>query len=339
MRTAAMAVVVCVAAVVPLLFPPFTNFTLSLVMTYAVVGMGLNLLTGYSGQISIGHNVFVAVGAYTAAIMVERGHHYLLAIPVAVVISFVIGYLVGLPALRLQGLQLALVTLALAIILPSVIKRFDGITNGHAGITFALGDPPAWTGLAEDQWIYYLCLVIAVLAFVGLRRMTSGRMGRTLIAVRDYETVARSQGVRSSRIKTQAFAISGAYGGLAGVMYAYLVQYVSPDSFGLMMAISFITMIVVGGLGTTVGAVLGAFFIQYVPAWSSGIDQSAGGLSYGAALVIFMFVMPFGLVGLGRWVVRWAGGRFDKTNRPRGPRGRQARKGSIHDATLTGVSG
>ncbi|MGY1883783.1 branched-chain amino acid ABC transporter permease [Blastococcus sp. SYSU DS0753] len=304
LRTAVFSAVVAVAVLVPLYSPPYVNFDLSMVMIYAVVGMGLNLLTGFNGQISLGHSAFFATGAYIGAVLIQEGWYYLAVLPVAVVATFVMGYLFGLPALRLQGLQLALVTLALAIVTPAAIKRLDGITQGQEGINVFTAQPPEWTGLARDQWVYLLCLVAVVVAWVLTRRLATGRIGRSLVAVRDHETVARTLGVRSSRTKTTVFAISAAYAGVGGVLYVYAVQFVGPDSFGLVMAIAFISLIVVGGLGTIGGAVLGAFFITYVPEWTADVNQAAAGLVYGLSLILFMFVMPYGIAGLSRAVLR-----------------------------------
>ncbi|MGY2084026.1 branched-chain amino acid ABC transporter permease [Blastococcus sp. SYSU DS0539] len=304
LRYAVFAAVVVVAVLIPLNSPPYVNFDLSMVMIYAVVGMGLNLLTGFNGQISLGHSAFFATGAYVGAVLIQEGWHYLAVLPVAIVATFVLGYLFGMPALRLQGLQLALVTLALAIVTPAAIKRLDGITQGQEGINVFTAQPPEWTGLARDQWVYLLCLVAVVAAWILTRRLSTGRIGRSLVAVRDHETVARTLGVRSSRTKTTVFAISAAYTGVGGVLYVYAVQFVGPDSFGLVMAIAFISLIVVGGLGTLGGAVLGAFFITYVPEWTADVNQAAAGLVYGLSLILFMFVMPFGIAGLARAVLR-----------------------------------
>ncbi|WP_185995902.1 branched-chain amino acid ABC transporter permease [Nocardioides campestrisoli] len=304
LRAATFCLVAGVAALVPLYAQPYVNFDLSMVMIYAIVGMGLNLLTGFNGQISLGHSAFFATGAYVAAVMIQDGWHYLAVLPVAVVVTFVLGYLFGLPALRLQGLQLALVTLALAIVTPAAIKRLDDFTKGQEGINLYTAQPPEWTGLERDQWVYLLCLVGVLVAWLLTTRIASGRVGRSLVAVRDNETVARTLGVRSSRTKTTVFALSAAYTGVGGVLYVYVVQFVGPDSFGLVMAIAFISLIVVGGLGTISGAVFGAFFITYVPEWTADVNQAAAGMVYGLSLIVFMFVMPFGIAGLARAALR-----------------------------------
>lgn len=293
-----------VAVWLPLSQPTYANFNLSMVMVYAVAGLGLNLLTGYMGQLSLGHSAFFAVGAYTTAVLIDNGFHYLLTLPIAAVVCFCFGYVIGLPALRLRGLQLALVTLALALVVPAAIKRLDNWTHGQEGINLFTAEPPPALGIERDQWIYYLCLIVLVLAIIVTRRLTSGRIGRALVAIRNNETAVSTLGVRTSRLKTTVFAISAAYAGIAGTLYVYTVQFVGPDAFGLTLAIALISLIVVGGLGTVSGAVLGAFFIHYIPTITADINQAAAGLTYGVVLIAFMFVMPFGIVGLVRYVLK-----------------------------------
>ncbi|QYB04731.1 branched-chain amino acid ABC transporter permease [Rhodococcus sp. USK10] len=301
---ATVAAVILVTAVAPLVSAPYVNFDRSMVLVYVVVGLGLNLLTGNTGQISLGHGFFFAVGAYLSAVLVENHDvPYLLLLPVAFAVCYVIGYLFGLPALRLHGLQLALATLGLALVTPAVIKRFEHVTDGQAGINIAGAEPPAFSGLERDQWVYFLCLVVALIAFFVVRRLSTGRIGRSLIAIRDYEAVATTLGVPATRTKTTVFALSASLAGVGGVLYSFVVQYVGPEAFGLPLAIAFITMIVIGGLGTVPGVVFGAFFVQYVPQWTAEINQSAAGITYGAALIVFIFVIPYGLISVIRWVL------------------------------------
>ncbi|WP_430334388.1 branched-chain amino acid ABC transporter permease [Rhodococcus sp. ACT016] len=296
--------VVVIAAVAPLVSAPYVNFDRSMVMVYVVVGLGLNLLTGNTGQISLGHGFFFAVGAYLSAVLIQNhGVPYPVLIPLSFVVCYVVGYLFGLPALRLHGLQLALATLGLALVTPAVIKRFEHVTDGQAGINISEADAPASTGLERDQWVYYLCLVVALVAYLVVRRLSTGRIGRSLIAIRDYEAVATTLGVPATRTKTTVFALSAALAGVGGVLYSWVVQYVGPEAFGLPLAIAFITMIVIGGLGTVPGVVFGAFFVVYVPQWTAEINQSAAGMTYGGALILFIFVLPYGLISVVRWIL------------------------------------
>lgn len=297
-------VVLGIALVGPLVSAPYVNFDRSMVLVYVVVGLGLNLLTGNTGQISLGHGFFFALGAYVTAVLVEKqGVPYPLLLPIAFVVCYAVGYLFGLPALRLHGLQLALATLGLALVTPAVIKRFEHVTDGQAGINVFAAEAPGWTGLARDQWVYYLCLAVAVVAYLVVRRLATGRIGRSLIAIRDYEAVATTLGVPATRTKTTVFALSAALAGVGGVLYSFVVQYVGPEAFGLPLAIAFITMIVVGGLGTVPGVLFGAFFVVYVPQWTADINQSAAGITYGAALILFIFVLPHGVLSLVRWAL------------------------------------
>lgn len=304
MWTAALLVVVVVLAVLPLYASAFTNYMISLVFIYALAGMGLNLLTGYSGQISIGHNFFFAIGAYTAAILGHRGVDPLWAFPVAAVLCLMVGFLVGLPALRMGPLEFSIVTLALALILPAVVSRLEFITNGHSGLTLSI-KAPAWTGLYVDQYSYYWCLVLAVLGYLVFLQLCSGRVGRSLVAIRDYPAVAQSVGVRSAIVKTQVFGVSAVYAALAGVLYAFVVQFVASDSFGINMSIAFVTMIVIGGLSTSFGAIVGAIFVVLVPQVSNGLEGA--GAIYGVALIAVVFLLPTGIVGAARLVGRWVG--------------------------------
>ncbi|MDQ6526912.1 branched-chain amino acid ABC transporter permease [Nocardioides sp. LHD-245] len=287
----------------PLVSVPFANTQKSLIFSYALVGLGLNLLTGLTGQISLGHGAFFALGAYLCAVLVgNEGWFYLSAVPVAGVVGFALGYLFGRPALRLQGLALALVTLALALVTPSVIKRLDGITQGREGIILDIAEPPSFVSLDQDQWIYYVNLLILVAGFVVCERLSRGHIGRSMIGVRDNENVAMTLGIRPATVKTRVFAFSAAMAAIGGVTYAYAIQFVGPEAFGLDLAIAFITVIVVGGLTSNAGAVLGAVFIVYMPSWTQEINQSAAGIGYGVALVLCMLVLPAGLIGLVRIV-------------------------------------
>lgn len=327
LRRTTVAVVLVLAAVAPLVSAPYVNFDRSMVLVYVVVGLGLNLLTGNTGQISLGHGFFFAVGAYLSAVLIENhGLAYPVVLPLAFAVCYVGGYLFGLPALRLHGLQLALATLGLALVTPAVIKRFEHVTDGQAGINVTAAEAPASSGLDRDQWVYYLCLLVAALTYLVVRRLSTGRIGRSLIAIRDYEAVATTLGMPATRTKTTVFALSAALAGVGGVLYSFVVQYVGPEAFGLPLAIAFITMIVVGGLGTVPGVVFGAFFVVYVPQWTAELNQSAAGITYGAALILFIFVLPYGLISLVRWGLaplvacipgrRGAGGRSEGTKDP-----------------------
>lgn len=313
LRIAVVAVGAVAAVAVPLVNPSYVTLPLTLVMIWTVVGLGMNLLVGFGGQISLGHSAFFAIGAYAVAVGGEAGLGPLLPLLLAGVVPFAVGYVIGLPALRLRGLQLGLVTLAMAMATPALIRIFEPWTHGSRGIAID-GDAPAGIPLAHDQWVYYLALLIAAAAYVVTRRLSGGRLGRSFVAVRDAELVAQTLGVDIAQTKTRLFAASAAYAGVAGGLYALLLEFIGPENFGLMLSISFITLIVVGGLATTGGAVLGALFIQYVPMWTATVSPAATGAVYGVVLILFAFFVPFGLVGLlraalGRLVARLPGRR------------------------------
>lgn len=299
LRVGGAVVLVAALAIVPLVNPSYVNLTLTLAMIWMILGLGLALLVGFGGQLSLGHSAFFAIGAYAVAAGGEAGIPQPLTLILAAVLPFVVGYLIGIPALRLKGLQLGLVTLAMAMATPSLIRIFAPVTHGSRGIAID-GDPPAGVPLAHDQWVYYLALVIAVIAYIVTRRLSRGRLGRSFIAVRDAELVAQTLGVNVWQTKVRLFAASAVYAGVAGGLYALALEFVGPENFGLMLSVSFVTLVVVGGLGTVGGAVLGALFIQFVPAFTSGISPAATGAAYGIVLVLFAFFIPFGLVGLVR---------------------------------------
>jgi branched-chain amino acid transport system permease protein len=300
MKRAAWAALLVAAVALPFFFSSYRVSQFTLVLAYAVAALGLNLLLGYSGQISLGHGAFFALGAYVTAILVAKsGWPHLATVPVAAAICFVAGFAVGIPALRLHGLYLALVTLGLAVAMPQLIKRFDNLTGGTQGLSAPPPAVPGWLGfLADDQWLYLLNLAIAVVMFVLAAGIVRGRVGRALVAVRDNQIAARTFGVDLAAYKTRAFAISAAYAGVAGAMFAIAIGFVAPESFGLALSFSFLAAIVVGGLATVSGAIFGALFIEFVPVYAADVNEALAAVIYGGVLVAFMYVLPTGVVGL-----------------------------------------
>jgi branched-chain amino acid transport system permease protein len=295
-------VAVAIAALlVPFFFGPYRVEQFTLVLVYAVAALGLNLLVGYSGQISLGHGAFFALGAYTAALLIERASvPYLLTVPAAGLLCFAAGFLFGVPALRLHGLYLALVTLGLAIALPQLIKRFDGLTEGTQGLTVEQPTAPGWLGLEDDQFLYLLILVAAALMFLLAWNMTRGQLGRAVKAVRDGEIAASTLGVNLAAVKTRVFAVSAAYAGVAGALYVFAIGFVAPEAFTITVSFMFLAAIVVGGLATISGALFGALFIVFVPVYAGDVDVALTGVIYGGVLIAFMWVLPEGAAGLPR---------------------------------------
>jgi branched-chain amino acid transport system permease protein len=303
---AALLILAVAAVAVPFSFPPFRVSQFTLALVYAVAVLGLNLLVGYSGQISLGHGAFFALGAYsTAYLMARTGLPDLVGIPLAGALAFAAGLLLGIPALRLRGHYLALVTLGVAVATPQLVKRFDGLTGGTQGLSAGSPTPPAWLGLAQDQYLYMIALVTTALAMVMAANLVRGRVGRALVAIRSGEISARAAGVNLTTYKLRTFALSAMLAGIGGALYTYVVGFVAPESFTIAVSFVFLAAIVVGGLGTIAGAVFGALFIQFVPIYTSDINQALAGVLYGGVLILFMYVLPGGVVGLGHRLLGW----------------------------------
>ncbi len=302
MKRLAWTALLVAAVALPFFFSSYRVSQFTLVLSYAVAALGLNLLLGYSGQISLGHGAFFALGAYVTAILVAKsGWPHVATIPVAAAICFVAGFAVGIPALRLHGLYLALVTLGLAVAMPQLIKRFDGLTGGTQGLSAPPPAVPGWASfLADDQWLYLFNLAIAVPMFVLAAGIVRGRVGRALVAVRDNQIAAKTFGVDLAAYKTRAFAISAAYAGVAGSMFAITIGFVAPESFGFALSFSFLAAVVVGGLATVTGAIFGALFIEFVPVYAADVDEALAGVIYGGVLILFMYLLPGGVMGLAR---------------------------------------
>ncbi|MEO5723862.1 MAG: branched-chain amino acid ABC transporter permease [Ilumatobacteraceae bacterium] len=287
----------------PFAYGSYRVFQFTLVMIWAIAVMGLNLLVGYNGQISIGHNAFFAVGAYTAAILMHRYEaNLVLCLVAAALLTFLLGVAVGIPALRLRGLHLAIVTLALAMATAAILQRFESLTGGATGLRVRSLAPPEWLHLANDQYLYFIALTIAIVMFVVARALTRSAFGRAIVAIKDNQLAAEAMGVDPRVFKVLTFAISGMYAGVAGVLYVLAVNYVSPEAFPLLMSVTFLAAIAVGGLSTVQGAIIGAVFVQFVPQFASEVNASLATLIYGVILIAFMILAPRGLAGLSKRV-------------------------------------
>ncbi len=304
-QRAGLLVVLAVAVALPFGLSGFRVFQFTQVFIYAIALLGLNMLTGYNGQISLGHGAFYALGSYTTAIMIDRWDvNYALTIPVAGLICLVAGFLFGIPALRLEGLYLALATFALALAVPQILKRADTWTGGSQGIVLSKPDAPFGLPLTSDQWLYFLSLGVLLVLFVLAWNLLRGRSGRALVAIRDHHIAAEAMGVNTSLYKSLTFGVSACYTGIAGALAAIAVAFVAPDSFGIFLSLTFLVGIVVGGLASISGAIFGALFIQFVPNWAQDISKAAPWAIYGVFLILFMYVMPRGVSGFVRLV--WA---------------------------------
>ena len=295
-----LAVVLLGACALPFLVSNYRTFQFTMVLVYATALLGLNILTGYNGQISLGHGAFYAIGAYTAAILMDKaGVPYWATIPVAGAVCLVAGFLFGLPALKLDGLYLALATFALGVSLPQLLKyhHLEKITGGVQGIVIAKPDPPLGLPLSPDQWLYYFTLAVTVVMFFLAWNLLRGRIGRALVAIRDQHIAAEAMGVNNAMVKSLAFGVSAMYTGVAGALGAIAIQFVAPDSFNSFVSIVFLVGIVIGGLASISGAIYGALFIQFVPNIADEISKAAPWAIFGVFLIAFVYLMPAGIAG------------------------------------------
>jgi branched-chain amino acid transport system permease protein len=289
----------------------FQFLQLSLMIVYAVAVLGLILLTGFNGQISLGHGAFFAVGAYTAAILIDQaGWPFWATLPLAALVSFVAGYLFGLPARRLEGHYLALATFALAVAVPQILKyrHFEPVTKGVMGINVFKADPPFGLPLSIDQWMFLVVFFIAALMFWIARNLLDSRTGRALTAIRDHSMAASTMGVNVSHYKAAIFGISALYTGIAGALHGIIFEFVSPDSFRFDLSISILVGAVVGGIASLPGAVIGGVFVQVIEKYADALTKKISAavhlplelqpwLIYGIALIILMYTMPMGIAG------------------------------------------
>jgi len=282
---------------------------LTFVLIYGVVGLGLMLLAGFTGQFSIGHAAFLGTGAYTQAVLGNMGVPFPLAMAGAAALSAAVGVLVGLPALRLKGIYLGIATLAFGFIVEEVFARWEKVTGGNSGLHV---QPPQFFGwqLESGAGFYFLCLVVAVLSTLAILNLLRAPTGRAFVAIRDSEISAQSMGIHLARYKTLSFAISAALAGLGGALYAHKLSFISPDQFSILQSIDLLLLVVIGGLGSVHGAFLGAIFLITMPQlialskdWLPPVIGEAPGLQglvYGLVLIAFVLFEPLGIYG--RWL-------------------------------------
>jgi branched-chain amino acid transport system permease protein len=299
-------ILLLVACALPFLVGNYRTFQLTLVLVYAIALLGLNILTGYNGQISLGHGAFYALGAYCAAILMDKaGVPYWATIPAAGAACFVAGFLFGLPALRLEGLYLALATFALGVAMPQLLKyhHLEKWTGGVQGIVIPKPEAPLGLPLNADQWLYFFTLLVTLVMFFLGWNLLRGRVGRALVAIRDHPVAAEAKGVNNALYKSLAFGVSALYTGVAGALGAIAVQFVAPDSFNIFLSIVFLVGIVVGGLASIAGALYGALFIQFVPNIADEISKAAPWAIFGVFMIVFVYLMPTGVAGALRLLI------------------------------------
>ncbi len=293
----------------PWLLPEYWLAQLTFVLIYGIVGLGLMLLAGFTGQFSLGHAAFLGVGAYTQGVLTNVGLPFPLAMAAAAVLAAAVGVVVGLPALRVKGIYLGIATLAFGFIVEEVFARWEGLTGGNAGMHVKAPAILGWS-IESAEGFYFICLVTTVLVTLGTLNLLRSSTGRAFVAIRDSEISAQSMGVHLARYKTLAFALSAALAGLGGALYAHKLQFLSPDQFSIIQSIDLLLLVVIGGLGSVHGAFLGAIFLIAMPQAISivkdylpdAIGQAPGlqAVVYGVVLIAFVLFEPLGLYG--RWL-------------------------------------
>jgi branched-chain amino acid transport system permease protein len=293
-------IVLALLIVTPLFVKNFIIFQMTMLLVYGLAVLALNILTGGSGQFSLGQSAFYAVGAYTSAILMEHaGMNYALTLPISGLVCFAFGFLFGLPALRLSGVYLALATFALATAMPQLLKLgyFETWTGGVQGLVVTKPDPPeavqsmlAWVHLkmSQDMWLYYFAIYIFSV------NLLKSRSGRAFMAIRDNEIAASAMGIDVALYKTLAFGVSAAITGIAGGLGAIAVQFVAPDGYTITLAISLFLGMVVGGVGWLPGSIVGSAFIIFVPNIAEGISKGLSGAVFGVILFLVIFLVPHG---------------------------------------------
>ena len=293
----------------PWMVPEYWLAQLTFILIYAIVGLGLMVLAGFTGLFSIGHAAFLGVGAYTQAVLTNMGVPFPIALLAAGALSAAVGVVVGLPALRVKGIYLGIATLSVAFIVQEVLARWESVTGGNAGIHVKQPDLFGWK-LTTGNEFYFLCLLITAVATLAILNLMRSPTGRAFVAIRDSEISAQSMGIHLARYKTLSFAISATLAGIGGALYAHKLSFISPDQFDILQSIDLLLMVVVGGLGFVHGAFLGAIFLISMPQiinltkgyLPEAIGQAPGLQSfvYGAVLIAFVLFEPLGLYG--RWL-------------------------------------
>ncbi len=292
-------------------FDPFTNYNVTEVAIYAISAAGLTVLTGINGQVSLGHGALMMIGAYTTSVLLtwHADLPMILVIIASIVTTGIAGGIVGIAGARLRGPYLAGATLALAVALPQVPSHFASVFGGNQGLSVPAPAPPAFLGVnfTPEQWLAWITLAAAVITFFVLANLVRSATGRRFRMVRDNEVAARLSGIDVARTQVLAYVISAVCAGLAGSLFAYWVTVTSPSGFTLTLSLSLLTAVVIGGLGSLFGAVLGSFILVYLPLWTGGFSSSLNLSSnvannvpmaiYGIVLIVAILVFPRGIAG------------------------------------------
>lgn len=287
----------------PFLVPSYVMQQVCVAIAFAIAIMGLNLLMGFAGQICLAQGALFGVGAYVTAILnADYGFHPLVTLPIAAAITALAGLLIGLPALRLQGLQLAIVTFGISAAFPQLLLKLSDLTGGVSGLPIDMLEPPSWLAVSQEVWLYLVCLLCAGVAALLLTLVLFGDVGRALRAQRDNPQIAEALGVNLTRTRLWAFGVSSALAGIGGSVFAIVSGFISPESFLAILSINIVIGSIVGGVTSIAGAFIGGLFMVFVPTWASDINLSLGNLIYGLALILIMMVARNGVMG---FIEKW----------------------------------
>jgi branched-chain amino acid transport system permease protein len=305
-RIGFVAAIAVISLGLPWVVTGFQSLQLSYVLIFAIAMLGLNILTGNSGQISLGHGAFMAVGAFVTAIGMQRyGMNMFLTFPIAALVCGVLGFFIGLPALRLEGIYLALATFALGVGAPDLLRKPAGITGGVRGIIVPpVISPFDW--LQDEQYFYYICLGVAAIVFLVGWNLLRGKIGRAWRSIRDSELAARSSGINLAGYKTLAFAVSAAFAGLSGSLLGLANGFVSADSYQVTLSIAVLVGSIIGGIGTIEGAIIGGLINEFLPTeshdfiyqFNPALSTAAPGITQGLLLLLIIFFARDGIAGI-----------------------------------------
>ena len=327
-------ILLAVLAALPFFVGSYLQSQVVFVLIYAIVGVALMILTGFTGQASLGHAAFLAIGAYTAGYLQSLGVPFIVYFPAAAILTGIVGAMVGFPALRLTGIYLVIATIAFAFIVEEILARWESVTHGNEGMRVRTLDIAGIPLPRDGEAFYFLCLLTLVGSILLALNLLRSPTGRAFIAIRDSETAGKSMGIDLAAYKVKSFAISAAITGLAGVLFAHKMTFISPEMFTLLLSIEFIMVIIIGGAFGVHGAVFGAIFIVMVdpflttlkddvPVLAASVASSLGvasdaagklrdtmsaigsaaglkGAIYGLIIMMFILFEPYGLYG--RWL-------------------------------------
>jgi branched-chain amino acid transport system permease protein len=300
---------------VPVWADPYIVYMSNISGIAIVAAMGLNILTGLTGQISLGHAAFVAIGAYTSAILATRlNMPFWITIPSGGIVASFFGTLLGIPCLRLKGLYLAMATMSFGVVVEYTVTHWESLTMGVRGISIPAPSLLGYT-LGDPSKLFYVTIFFVALLTLGAKNIARTRVGRAFVAIRDRDVAAEIIGVNLTKYKVMAFAISAFYGGVAGGLYSYSTGYLHPENFTLLLSIEYIAMIIVGGLGSILGSIFGAVFLTVMPDIIKGVAEFLGQsivflqgrydeewniAAFGLLIMVFLIVEPTGLNGI--WI-------------------------------------